>query len=131
MAKLKLDRYSHLDIQFYLQVTCIKRSALHNGPTRLLATWSCTSTALFVTVIVLGLSIFINSPLHTDDSISAEPCPFCKLQHLSAEPAAAPLQVALSATVFWLLIAEPPLLKRAAVPCTRFGRAPPLPLFAA
>jgi len=88
----------------------------------------CALTAVFLVAVVLGLSLFVYSPLHEDDPISSAPCPFCQFQHLSAEPAVTVLHVAISTLVFWFLIVAEPRVRWTSLTCARFGRAPPLSL---
>lgn len=109
-----------------------RASAVHPGRRHRLPSVFAARPLLAVVwaVVLLGLNIYVNSPLHQDDPSDTGPCPFCQFQNLVAEPAAAPIQIGMSVHVTWYPVLATLIAFSSSTPPIRRGRAPPPPVFA-
>ncbi len=82
-------------------------------------------TAALCAAVLLGISVFVYSPLHRDDPASGGPCIFCAFQHLFAETAAAPIQLGFSAPIIWLPVLSLFAARASSSRRLHSGRAPP------
>lgn len=87
-------------------------------------------TAALCAAVLLGITVFVYSPLHKDDPASGGPCIFCAFQHLFAETAAAPIQLGFWAPITWLPVLSLFATRSSSSRRLHSGRAPP-PFFSA
>jgi len=107
-----------------MQVDCIKRQREYDFALRghiVARAWLALASAL----LILGLSLYVYSPLHRDDPGTARTCPFCQLQNLSCQGVETPVATGVSLTVTWLAETAQPLETAWCSPQPHHGRAPP------